>query len=81
LSCYFTQGKFTSPRRKPHDCQNATLTNKIHFLHTPERYARAPSCAIPGNASFHASARREEDAAPAAAVPAPKGGIMGTGVS
>jgi len=42
---------------------------------------KAPSCAIPGNASFHASARREEDAAPAAAVPAPKGGIMGTGVS
>ncbi|KAL7533898.1 hypothetical protein ACHAXR_005513 [Thalassiosira sp. AJA248-18] len=42
----------------------------------------APSCAIPGNMSFHASAKREEDATAEAALPAEsKGGLFGTGVS
>jgi len=45
---------------------------------------RAPSCAIPGNMSFHASAKSEEDATATAAVPAEeesKGGLFGTGLS
>jgi len=43
----------------------------------------APACgAIPGSASFHASARREEEADAAAVVPAEgKGGLFGTGLS
>jgi len=41
------------------------------------------SCALPGNMSFHASAKRDEDAAAAATVPAEesKGGLFGTGLS
>jgi len=43
----------------------------------------APSCVIPGNMSFHASAKREEDATANAAAPVEesKGGLFGTGVS
>jgi hypothetical protein len=42
----------------------------------------APSCAAPGNMSFHASAKREEEANAAAAAPAEsKGGLFGTGLS
>jgi len=41
-----------------------------------------PSCTIPGNMGFHASARREEEAKPAdAAAVAPAGGLFGTGLS
>jgi hypothetical protein len=42
----------------------------------------APSCAVPGNMSFHASAKREEEAKAEAAVPVEsKGGLFGTGLS
>lgn len=43
----------------------------------------APSCAIPGNMSFHASAKREEEAKAEVTLPVEesKGGLFGTGLS
>jgi hypothetical protein len=42
----------------------------------------APSCAVPGSMSFHASAKREEEAKADATLPAEsKGGLFGTGLS
>ncbi|KAL3796715.1 hypothetical protein HJC23_010015 [Cyclotella cryptica] len=42
----------------------------------------APSCTVPGQMSFHASAKREEEAkADAVAVESGKGGLFGTGLS
>jgi len=41
----------------------------------------APSCAIPGSMSFHASAKREEEAAATTLPAESKGGIFGSGVS
>jgi len=41
----------------------------------------APSCAVPGNMSFHASARREEEAKAESAIEPSKGGLFGTGLS
>jgi len=41
----------------------------------------APSCAIPGNMSFHASAKREEEAKAEATIEPSKGGLFGTGLS
>jgi len=41
----------------------------------------APSCAVPGNMSFHASAKREEEAKAEATIEPSKGGLFGTGLS
>jgi len=41
----------------------------------------APLCAVPGNMSFHASAKREEEAKSEVALPEKKGGLFGTGLS
>lgn len=59
-----------------HPAAAKTPTNKL-ITHS------APTCgAIPGNMSFHASARREEESAAATTLPTEsKGGLFGTGIS
>ncbi len=55
----------------------------IHLPH-PDFYNRVPSCAIPGNMSFHASAKKEQEATTDANLVAKeqgKGGLFGTGLS
>lgn len=53
------------------------------FHTTPYKQNRAPSCAAPGSMSFHASAKREEEAKAdgTVAVEESKGGLFGTGLS
>lgn len=48
---------------------------------TPANVNSAPLCAAPGNMSFHASAKREEEAAATTLPQESKGGLFGTGLS
>lgn len=57
------------------------FTNFDTFIFLNTQPIRAPLCAVPGNVSFHASAKREEEAKAEAVAPASKGGLFGTGLS